>query len=63
MVEEGVVIGGGCVYLCMQDLDGVKVKATDQAGVEIVKVSASPIRQITVNAGVDGFSSWKTFRG
>ena len=37
-VEEGVVIGGGCVSYAAQDLDGVKVKGDDQkAGVEIVK--------------------------
>ena len=38
-VEEGVVIGGGCVSTyAAQDLDSVKVKGDDQkAGVDIVK--------------------------
>ena len=55
-VEEGVVIGGGCALLyAAQDLDGVKVKDDQKAGVEIVKKALqAPIRQITANAGVDG---------
>ena len=56
-VEEGIVVGGGCALLyASQDLDKVKVKGDDQkAGVEIVKSALqAPIRQITMNAGVDG---------
>ena len=56
-VEEGIVVGGGCALLyAAQDLDKVKVKGDDQkAGVDLVKKALeAPIRQITMNAGVDG---------
>jgi len=56
-VEEGIVVGGGCALLyAAQDLDKVKVKGADQkAGVDLVKKALeTPIRQITMNAGVDG---------
>ena len=56
-VEEGVVVGGGCALLyAAQDLDKLKVKGDDQkAGVTLVgKALQAPIRQITLNAGVDG---------
>ena len=56
-VEEGIVVGGGCALLyAAQDLDKVKIKGADQkAGVDLVKKALeTPIRQITMNAGVDG---------
>ncbi len=55
--EEGIVVGGGCALLyASQSLDSLKVKGDDQkAGVALVaKALQSPIRQITLNAGVDG---------
>ena len=56
-VEEGIVVGGGCALLyASQSLDTLKVKGDDQkAGVALVaKALQAPIRQITLNAGVDG---------
>ena len=56
-VEEGIVVGGGCALLyASQSLDSLKVKGDDQkAGVALVaKALQAPIRQITLNAGVDG---------
>ena len=55
--EEGIVVGGGCALLyASQSLDSLKVKGDDQkAGVALVaKALQAPIRQITLNAGVDG---------
>jgi len=55
--EEGIVVGGGCALLyASQSLDSIKVKGDDQkAGVALVaKALQAPIRQITLNAGVDG---------
>ena len=55
--EEGIVVGGGCALLyASQSLTTLKVKGDDQkAGVALVaKALQSPIRQITLNAGVDG---------
>ncbi len=56
-VEEGIVVGGGCALLyASQSLESLKVKGDDQkAGVTLVaKALEAPIRQITLNAGVDG---------
>ena len=56
-VEEGIVVGGGCALLyASQSLDSLKVKGDDQkSGVALVaKALQAPIRQITLNAGVDG---------
>ncbi|MSP10899.1 MAG: chaperonin GroEL [Pelagibacteraceae bacterium] len=56
-VEEGIVVGGGCALLYASlSLDSLKVKGDDQkAGVALVaKALQAPIRQITLNAGVDG---------
>ena len=56
-VEEGIVTGGGCALLyASQSLDTLKVKGDDQkAGVALVaKALQAPVRQITLNAGVDG---------
>merc|ERR1712070_174375 len=55
--EEGIVVGGGCALLyASQSLATLKVKGDDQkAGVTLVaKALQAPIRQITLNAGVDG---------
>ncbi|MDC1337899.1 chaperonin GroEL [Pelagibacteraceae bacterium] len=55
--EEGIVVGGGCALLyASQSLTTLKVKGDDQkAGVTLVaKALQAPIRQITLNAGVDG---------
>ena len=55
--EEGIVVGGGCALLyASQSLTTLKVKGDDQkAGVALVaKALQAPIRQITLNAGVDG---------
>merc|ERR1711976_781957 len=56
-VEEGIVPGGGVtLFYNSQVLDKVEAKGDDQkAGVDLVrKALESPIRQITMNAGVDG---------
>ncbi len=56
-VEEGVLPGGGIAYLrALSVLDGVEVENADQrTGVEIVrKALESPLRQIAINAGVEG---------
>ena len=45
-----------CSFICSQSLDTLKVKGDDQkAGVALVaKALQAPVRQITLNAGVDG---------
>ena len=56
-VEEGIVVGGGCALLyASQGLSTLKVKGDDQkSGVALVaKALQAPVRQITLNAGVDG---------
>ena len=56
-VEEGIVVGGGCALLyASQGLNTLKVKGDDQkSGVALVaKALQAPVRQITLNAGVDG---------
>ena len=55
-VEEGIVPGGGVALLrCISGLDGLKVPAEQQVGVNIVKRALEePIRQIVENAGVEG---------
>ena len=55
-VEEGVVPGGGVALLrASQALDLLKVSEEERFGVNIVKKACEiPIRQIAVNAGVDG---------
>ena len=56
-VEEGIVTGGGCALLyASQGLSTLKVKGDDQkSGVALVaKALQAPVRQITLNAGVDG---------
>src|SRR5499426_1733003 len=56
-LEEGILAGGGVALLnCQKALDGVAGDDEDaKVGVNIVKRALeSPIRQIAVNAGVDG---------
>ena len=55
-VEEGIVAGGGVALLrCMDALDKVKATEDEQVGVKIVrKAIEEPLRQISINAGVEG---------
>ncbi|UCE27984.1 MAG: chaperonin GroEL [Candidatus Coatesbacteria bacterium] len=55
-VEEGVVAGGGVVFLrAISSLEKLKVHDEEKAGVDIVrKALESPIRQIAQNAGAEG---------
>jgi len=54
--EEGIVPGGGVVFLRAIDaLDNVKLSTDEMVGVNIVKRALEePIRQIADNAGVEG---------
>ena len=56
-VEEGIVAGGGtCLLRCKDVLKKVKTdNEEEKVGVEIIaKALETPIRQIAINAGVDG---------
>jgi chaperonin GroEL len=55
-VEEGVVPGGGVALLrCASALEGLKLKGDENFGREIVaKALEAPIKQLGVNAGVEG---------
>src|SRR5512138_3067813 len=55
-VEEGIVPGGGVAYLrCLKALDSLKLNAEQQVGVNIIRRALEePIRQIAVNAGMEG---------
>jgi len=55
-VEEGIVPGGGVVFLrAMSALESVKMSEDEKVGVNIIrKVLEEPIRQISNNAGVEG---------
>ena len=57
-VEEGIVPGGGVVFVrAMSALDEArkKFKGDEKVGVDIIiKVLAAPLRQIASNAGADG---------
>lgn len=55
-VEEGIVPGGGVVFLrAIPALDQLKLKDDQQIGVNIVKRALEePLRQISNNCGVDG---------
>jgi chaperonin GroEL len=55
-VEEGIVPGGGVALIrAMAALDGLKVDADAQHGVELVhRALQAPLRQIAQNAGADG---------
>ena len=55
-VEEGIVPGGGVVFLrAIPALENLKLEGDEQIGVNILKrVLEEPIRQIAENAGVEG---------
>ncbi|MHB8895116.1 MAG: chaperonin GroEL [Candidatus Geothermincolia bacterium] len=55
-VEEGIVPGGGVALLrCVAALDEMKLEGDQGVGVSIVRRALEePIRQIVVNAGVEG---------
>ncbi len=56
-VEEGIIPGGGVVYIRAIDaLDGVKVENEDEkTGVQIIRRALEePLRQIVANAGMEG---------
>ncbi len=56
-VEEGIVPGGGvCLIRCIDVLDGLRVKGTDEKmGVAIIRRALeAPLRQIAANAGEEG---------
>src|ERR1700733_13890980 len=55
-VEEGIVPGGGVALLrAASALDGVKVEADEQIGVNIIRRACEePVRQIVGNAGYEG---------
>jgi len=56
-VEEGVVPGGGVVFIrALKALDGIEVTDTDQiTGVNIIRRALEePMRQIAYNAGLEG---------
>jgi len=55
-VEEGIVPGGGVALLrCVAALDELKLSGDQAVGVTIVKRALEePIRQIVINAGVEG---------
>lgn len=54
-VEEGVVPGGGVTLFRAREALSLKVEKDQLTGVEIVKKSLeSPVRQIALNAGIEG---------
>jgi len=55
-VEEGVVPGGGVVYIrSIKGLDAIKVEGDAATGVSIIRRSLEePLRQISANAGHEG---------
>ena len=55
-VEEGIVPGGGVALLrCVSALEDLKLEGDQKVGISIVKRALEePIRQIVVNAGVEG---------
>ncbi|MFC2075982.1 chaperonin GroEL [candidate division KSB1 bacterium] len=55
-VEEGIIPGGGVVFLrAIGALDGLKLKGDEAVGADIVKRALEePLRQIANNAGVEG---------
>lgn len=55
-IEEGVVPGGGVALLkASRSLDTIKATDEERFGINIVKKACEiPIRQIAINAGVDG---------
>jgi len=55
-VEEGIVPGGGVVFIRTQSaLDELKLESEEQIGVEIIKKALeAPLRYIAQNAGKEG---------
>lgn len=55
-VEEGIVPGGGVVYLrAARALDSLKLEGDERVGLNIIKRALEePARQIAMNAGMDG---------
>ena len=55
-VEEGILPGGGVALLrAVEKLNGLRLKGDEKVGVEIVRRACnSPLKQIAINAGVDG---------
>ena len=55
-VEEGIVPGGGVAFVeILKSMESFKLQGEEGMGVEIVKKALmSPLKQIAVNAGLDG---------
>ncbi len=55
-VEEGIVLGGGVAFVeILKSMEDFKLQGEEGMGVEIVKKALmSPLKQIAVNAGLDG---------
>ncbi len=55
-VEEGIVPGGGVAFIrALLDLEGLKLEANQQIGVNIVRRALEePTRQLAINAGKEG---------
>ena len=56
-VEEGIVPGGGVALLanCIQVVENLKLEGDERVGAMIVRrAMESPMRQIAINAGMDG---------
>jgi len=54
-VEKGIVPGGVALLRCVPALDELKLEGGQQVGVSIVRRALEePIREIVVNAGVEG---------
>ena len=55
-VEEGIVAGGGVVYVrALSALDGIELDVDEQVGVNIVRRALEePLRHIAANAGAEG---------
>ena len=55
-VEEGVVAGGGVIFIrSIKSLEGLKLEGDQATGVNIIRrVLEEPLRQIAINAGLEG---------
>ena len=55
-VEEGIVPGGGVALIsCIEVVEGLKLEGDERVGALIVRRALeSPMRQIAINAGLDG---------
>ncbi len=64
-VEEGIVPGGGTALLrCEKALDNLKLTDDEAVGVEIIrKILSEPLRQLAVNAGLEGAIVVEKVRG